>query len=146
MANNSLSTKSERRRFRRVSDAIALKISSADQAANDESIDGADLPDFPTHVVSLSSSGLKCYHEEPFNDGDIVRLSIALFPEKTRLELKARVVNSGEEQARSKDNRFFAGLAFEGITDEQQGTILEHIDRVARQSFGGSVKLVYKDE
>jgi hypothetical protein len=138
---NALLKTEERRSYRRVSDAIALRIDVID-AANQTEFEPVELPDYPTHVVSLSPNGLKCYHTDPFNDGERVVLSIRLFPEQTAFEVEAEVVNSGEDRTRSKNDRFFAGLAFSNPTDEVRELLLEHIDLVARQSFGGAVKLI----
>jgi len=125
MAGNALEKKDERRKYRRVSDAIALHLQHVDEAANAEQFDVPELADYPTHVVSLSPNGLKCFHREPFNDGDVLQLSFKLFPSKQQI-----------------DDRYFAGLSFEKLDGEQRELLLEHIDQVARSSFGGSVKLV----
>jgi len=98
---SALEKSKERRQFRRISDAIALTIRPVDEAANEQDYEGSDLPDYPTHVVSLSPNGLKCYHSESF-----------------------------------------AGLSFVSLSKEVREQLLAHIDRVARESFGGSVKLV----
>ena len=132
----------ERRKYRRISDAIALQIRLSDEAANEQEFDAADLPDHPTHVVSLSPNGLRCYHDENFNDGEMLQLSIRLFPSGERMETQARVVNSGEDNKPNKNNRFFAGLSFVKMSAENKKQLLEHIDGVARESFGGAVKLV----
>lgn len=139
---NALHNSEERRSYRRISDAIGLRVDIIDAAANESEIDPIELPDYPTHVVSLSPNGLKCYHTDPFNDGDRVRLTMRLFPEQTVIELEAEVISAGEDRTRSKTDRFFAGLAFKEVSDENQQILLEHIDLVARQSFGGAVKLV----
>jgi len=145
MAENTARNAAERRNYRRISDAVALHVEIVDQdVANDASIELPELPEHPTHVVSLSPTGLKCYHDQPFSDGEIVRLSVMLFPDKIRFDVEARVVNSGEDRRSGKDDRFFAGMAFSNMTDEVRDVVLEHIDKVARQSFGGSVKLIYK--
>ncbi|MEM7259934.1 MAG: PilZ domain-containing protein [Pseudomonadota bacterium] len=132
----------ERRSYRRISDAIGLRVDIMDAAANESEIEPVELPDYPTHVVSLSPNGLKCYHTDPFNDGDQVRLTMRLFPEQTVIEMVAEVVSAGEDRTRSKTDRFFAGLAFREVSKENHDILLEHIDLVARQSFGGAVKLV----
>ena len=132
----------ERREFRRISDAIALQIQVKDEAANEQSFDPTDLPDHPTHVVSLSPNGLKCYHSEAFSDGDVLQLSFKLFPDGYQIDTRARVVNSGEEENSRKNDRFFAGLSFIKLDGVVREKLLEHIDRVARESFGGAVKLV----
>ncbi len=139
---NALLKTEERRSYRRVSDAIALRIDVVDGAANQPEMEPADLPDYPTHVVSLSPNGLKCYHTDPFNDGERVRLSIRLFPEQVCFDVEAEVANAGEDRTRSKNDRFFAGMAFKNLNEEVREILLEHIDLVARQSFGGSIKLV----
>ncbi len=131
----------ERRSFRRISDAIALRI-DAIASANESAFEPAELPDYPTHVVSLSPNGLKCYHTEPFNNGDRVILSIRLFPEQTVLQIEAEVANAGEDRTRSKNDRFFAGLSFRNFSEENKTIMLDHIALVAKQSFGGTVKLV----
>lgn len=139
---SALKSTEERREFRRISDAIALQIMPVDEAANDSDFEGADLPDHPTHVVSLSPNGLKCYHNALFTDGDILQLSIKLFPSGVRIDTQARVVNSGEDENSRKNDRFFAGLSFMNLTPNGSKQLLEHIELVARESFGGAVKLV----
>ncbi|OED39743.1 hypothetical protein AB833_14090 [Chromatiales bacterium (ex Bugula neritina AB1)] len=135
----------EKRSYRRISDAVALYIEIVDPAvANSARFELPELPDHPTHVVNLSPSGLKCYHSEPFNDQDSVALSMMLFPEQTRLELQATVVNYGELPSGGQKDRFFAGLAFKNLSDESRDILLQHIDSIVRRSFGGAVKLVYK--
>jgi len=142
MAGNATEKKDERRKYRRVSDAIALHIQLVDEAANQQSFEMAELADYPTHVVSLSPNGLKCFHSEPFNDGDELQLSFRLFPSQQQINTRAVVVNSGEDTSSTKNDRFFAGLSFVKFNSELRQALLEHIDQVARSSFGGSVKLV----
>lgn len=146
MAGNAVEKNEERRNYRRISDAVAMQIDVMDEqdAANQPTMESIELPDYPTHVVSLSPNGLRCYHTEPFNDGDKVLLTIKFFPGQQSLDILANVVNSGEDRTRGKDDRFFAGLAFRSLTDEAREIILDHIDGVARQSFGGAVKLINK--
>lgn len=145
MADNALDRNVERREYRRVSDAVALHIEAIDgEAANDSDIREIEVPDYPTHVVSLSPNGLKCFHHEAFTDGDMLSLSLRLFPDGNIVTVRGRVVNSGEDRQKGDKDRFFAGIAFKGLSDEQRETILEHIDGVAKKSFGGAVKLIYK--
>lgn len=142
---NAVEKNEERRNYRRISDAVAMQVYVCDKqdAANQPEIESTiELPDYPTHVVSLSPNGLKCYHTEPFNDGDKVMITLKLFPGKHCMDIMAKVVNSGEVGTRGKDDRFFAGLAFRNLTEETREILLAHIDGVARQSFGGAVKLV----
>jgi len=147
MSSNALRSNEERREFRRVSDAIALKFHPKDSAndagaANESEYSQEPLADYPTHVVSLSPNGLKCFHTEAFEVGDRIDISMVLFPSKLRIDTTTTVVNAGEEPKDNKSNRFFAGLAFDKMTDEQVEQLLEHIGQVAKQSFGGTVKLV----
>jgi len=139
---SALEKSEERREFRRISDAIALRIQPVDEAANEQEFEGSDLPDHPTHVVSLSPNGLKCYHNEGFDEGEELQVSFKLFPSQVRIDAKARVVNAGEDESSGKSNRFFAGLAFVGLGEDVKAQLLAHIDLVARESFGGAVKLV----
>ena len=145
MADNALNRNTERREYRRVSDAIALNIEVVDgEAANDSDIRQVELPDHPTHVISLSPNGFKCFHHEAFAVGDMVTLTLKLFPSGNTLVVGGRIVNSGEDSQKGEKDRFFAGIAFRSLSDEQREVILDHIDGVARQSFGGAVKLIYK--
>ncbi len=139
---SALPKSNERRKYRRISDAIALHVQQHDATASEAELYVDDLPQHPTHVVSLNPNGLKCYHDKMFNDGDIMALSIRLFPSGERIDTLAKVVNSGEEDQPGKNNRFFAGMAFIKLSDENKALMLEHVKQVARQSFGGSVKLV----
>ena len=65
-----------------------------------------------------------------------------MFPSGVRIDTQAIVVNSGEDEGKQQNNRFFAGLSFVGLSEENSDQLLDHIDRVARESFGGAVKLV----
>jgi len=139
---SALEKSEERRQFRRISDAIALTIRIVDEAANEQDYEGSELPDYPTHVVSLSPNGLKCYHSEAFSNGDKLQLSIKLFPSGSQIDTEAVVVNSGEDEAKRQNDRFFAGLSFVDLNEQDCERLLNHIDGVARQSFGGAIKLV----
>lgn len=138
---NALPVAEERRSYRRLSDAIAMHI-DVKEAANQSDFEPADVPDHPTHVVSLSPSGMKFYHTEPFEDGTRVSVTMRLFPKKNVLELDALVLRAGEDEKRSKNDRFFASLAFENVSEDARSVLLEHIEQVARQSFGGAIKLI----
>jgi len=145
MADNALHKNAERREYRRVSDAVALHIERIDgEAANDADVRPVELPDHPTHVVSLSPNGLKCFHHEAFTDGDLLSLTLKLFPAEITICVRGRVVNSGEDGQKGGKDRFFAGIAFKALNSQQQDVILDHIDGVAKKSFGGAVKLIYK--
>ena len=145
MVDSALNKRAERREYRRVSDAVALHIEPIDgEAANDASMVQVELPDHPTHVVNLSPNGLKCFHHEAFSDGDTLSLTLKLFPSETTICMRGRVINSGEDKQKGAQDRFFAGIAFKGLSDDQKAVILEHIESVAVKSFGGSVKLIYK--
>ena len=65
-----------------------------------------------------------------------------MFPGGVRIDTEAVVINSGEDEAKRQNDRFFAGLSFVDLSDENSELLLNHIDRVARESFGGAVKLV----
>jgi len=145
MVDNALDRNVERREYRRVSDAVALHMEPIDgEAANDSDIREIELPDYPTHVVSLSPNGLKCFHHEAFTDGDMLSLTLKLFPDGNTVSVRGRVVNSGEDRQKGDKDRFFAGIAFKGLSDAQREAILGHIEGVAKKSFGGAVKLIYK--
>jgi len=137
MAGNALRKTEERRQFRRVSDAVALAVSLESAQKVD-----FDLPDYPTHVVSLSPSGIKYFHDEAFELGDTVSIGFVIFPSMDRIDVRAKVVNVGEEMDKSKQNRFFAGMAFEDLSADDEKILLDHISQIAKQSFGGTVKLI----
>jgi len=105
-----------------------------------------DLPDYPTHVVSLSPNGVKFFHDESFELGDTLSVGIVIFPSKDRIDVRGKVVNVGEEMDKSKQNRFFAGLSFEDLSEDDEKILLDHISQVAKQSFGGTVKLINSND
>ena len=130
----------EKRSFRRVSDAIALVVipEQDERAANL----AEQLPIHPTHVVSLSGSGMRFYHPEPYDVGERLQTAIRLFPSGQTIEVVAEVVNAGEAPGATKTLRYFTGIAFRDIRDEDQAILLAHLESVAAKAFSGVVKLV----
>ncbi len=140
MSSNLAFKQQEKRSFRRVSDAIALEVCPEQ---DDRAVNMAErLPIHPTHVVSLSGSGMRFYHSEPYEVGERLQTAVRLFPSGQCLEVVAEVVNAGESPGATKTLRYFTGIAFRDMSEEDQKRLVAHLDGVAAKAFSGVVKLV----
>jgi len=131
----------ERREFRRICDAVALDVERVDDPENPP-VSDISVPCHPTHVVSLSPNGMRFFYPQAFAAGETVRIGLGLFPGDTKLLIDAEVMNSGERTEAPKTQRFFVGLAFRNLGDDERQLLIRHIEAVAQQSFGGAVKIV----
>ncbi len=140
MSGNLAVNQFEKRSFRRVSDAIALVVFPEH---DDRAASGFEqLPIHPTHVVSLSGSGMRFYHPEPYEVGERLQTAIRLFPSGQTIEVMAEVVNAGESPGAAKTLRYFTGIAFRDMAQDDQKILLAHLESVAAKAFSGVVKLV----
>ena len=130
----------EKRSFRRVSDAIALAVCPEHDDSAGDLVE--QLAIHPTHVVSLSGSGMRFYHPEPYEVGARLHTAFKLFPSGQCIEVLSEVVNAGETPGAAKTLRYFTGIAFRDLSSEDERRLLAHLESVAAKAFSGMVKLV----
>lgn len=115
----------ERRKSRRIADAVDLQIQDYGASGNDSSL--------TPHFVRLSATGLRVIDSVPLDSSDRVSLTLRLSSKTQPIQLNGRVIECGEESS-SDRNRYYASIGFVGVSDENRRVINEHVERVYRST------------
>lgn len=115
----------ERRKYPRISDAIALHLNS----------DPSNLLDpTPTHVVKMSCGGLRFVHNTSVEAGARINLCIHLPSSDQTIHLASRVISCGEEKssvfASSNGTNYYVQVEFVDIDKQVRQLLADHIDYV----------------
>jgi len=128
----SLSARRERRKHRRISDAIAVRLHST---PGNEQLKG-DWTGAPTHVVHLSHGGVEFTHDGEYTVGDITRLSLCFLPGTARqaqtVTLKARVL-SADKKPCANGQRVRLRLQFIDVDHRSAALIDDHIQQTFKR-------------
>jgi len=90
-----------------------------------------DLPDQPTHRAQLSASGIAFATDDAPEIGNIIELTLLLFPAYTCVRLYGTVVNR-QPAPRGSDGAILIGIDFTHIRESDRELIIRHV--VQRQS------------
>jgi len=114
----------ERRKNRRVWDAIAMCIDCAGQHP--------DKPPGPhlTHVVNLSSGGLRFNTESRLTSGEQIHVIMRLGRHKEIVSIPGNVVYSNQTNCSVKGNIFSTHVAFNHTCKNTKELVTHHIDQV----------------
>lgn len=93
-------------------------------------IDGDDVPAIPTHKVSLSAAGLRFSDKLLIHPGEIVGVTLTLFPSGKRIGTDARVVMANNADGISSNDSFSYRLEFVRISDSDRTVIDEHVNAI----------------
>lgn len=118
---------SERRKYPRISDAIALRLES-------EQTTSAPLNSTPTHVVKMSCGGLRFAHNTTIEAGTSINLCMHLPSSGKTINVASRVISSGEEKSTiytgSKREQYYVQVEFQNVDQSVQQLLADHIDYV----------------
>ena len=98
--------------------------------------DGVPHCEFPTHKVSLSSSGIAFAHDKLLQPGDRIVIDLVLFPAQKSLSIEATVVSVGGSVEAGKGMRggkYAARAIFNSLGDDDRVTLDQHIQSILRQ-------------
>lgn len=112
----------ERRKYPRVSDAIALRLNAEPSTP---------LNPTPTHVVKMSCGGLRFVHNEAIDAGTTVNLCMHLASSDQTIHIASRVVSSGEEKTTSaKGKKYCVQVEFQDVDQPVRHLLANHINYV----------------
>ncbi len=115
----------ERRKYPRISDAIALRLNSDPSEMLDPS---------PTHVVKLSCGGLRFAHNTSIDAETNIKLCMHLPSSDQTIHLAGRVITSGEEKSASftgtNTKRYSVQVEFVDVDQQSHQLLADHVDYV----------------
>lgn len=127
-----------RRSADRVQDAVGLRITRL----LDEPIQGdskemqgtlAEGDCYPTHKISLSSAGVAFAHDVLLRPGELILISITLFPSCHTVQADGRVVSANEAIEIADGDKPTYRVAFESISDSDRGAIEAQVKALVDQ-------------
>lgn len=130
--NNTVVSIDERRKYPRVSDALALRFNS------DESPDTSLLDPTPTHVVKMSCGGLRFVHSASVDADTNINLSMHLPSSDQTIHVGSRVVCSGEDTSGSTSitaqKQYYVQVEFLQLDKSVLQLLEDHIDYVIQKT------------
>ena len=90
--------------------------------------DRDDFPSEPSHAVNLSAQGMSLASDEGFAMGSLVDVSLALFPDHSRVKALARVVKCDAEEI-----GMVTALDFTHLRDADREAIIHHVHALQRR-------------
>lgn len=129
----------EKRKTRRVSDAMALRVENANDA-----IGHAPLDTTPTHVVNISTGGMRFLHETKLPASEPLLVTMCLGPQMETVSLHAEVISSPEATTPSGNKRYNAQVKFVNIDKTAQNLLDLHINHVLNQAYKHCREFQYK--
>lgn len=129
----------EKRRTRRISDAMALRVEHANDA-----IGHAPLDTTPTHVVNISTGGMRFLHETPLPSSEPLLVTMCLGPQMETVSLRAVVISSLEARNHLGNKRYNARVKFLNVDKTAQNLLDQHINYVLSQTYKNCREFQYK--
>ena len=129
----------EKRKTRRVSDALALRVENANAA-----IGHAPLDTTLTHVVNISPDGMRFLHETNLDSGEALLVTMCLGPNKETVSLHAIVISSLEATHHTGHKRYNARVKFTNVDKTAQSLLNSHITHVLDQTHKHCREYQYK--
>ncbi len=136
ISNNTVVSLSERRKHRRVSDAVALRLNLEGHPPS------ASLDPTPTHVVKMSCGGLRFSHSVSLDPGSALPLSMHIPSADKTVHIDSRVISSGEEKGTNRKD-YFIQVEFQHINDEVKVLLKDHIDYVLEKTNTGASQTLF---
>lgn len=89
----------------------------------------------PTHTVNVSGSGLHFEADEAFFIGQLVRVSMRLFPSGQSIDALAKVVRGNKRATPAAQGKFSCALEFVEILPGELEALLQHIHALQMESL-----------
>jgi len=124
----------ERRKYPRVSDAMAL---SFVEGCTTKQHSSENVGPLPTHIVQLSCGGLRFCHDASFECDTPLLLNLHLPTADKTIQIESRVIASGEEKPGNTlpcDKPCFVQVVFENIGSSNHQLLKNHVDYVIEKT------------
>lgn len=107
--------------------AVASYVQELEERIRQLQLDGVKPAEAPTHKVSLSASGVAFADDQLLYPGELVGITLTLFPSLRRIGCDARVVSTGDAPEIANGEKHTYRMTFVRITDEDRAMINEHV-------------------
>lgn len=110
--------------------AVAQYIGALEERIRELLLDGDVVPSIPTHKVSLSAGGVSFSDKTLFVPGEVVSLTLILFPTGRRIGTDAIIVSANDaDEVMTSDNPTYRA-EFIRISDIDRALIESHVDQL----------------
>jgi len=122
----------ERRRHRRVADAVGLHISTASN--DEEPAPSLEQLSSRSQFVRLSEAGVRLFDASELHEREQVWLTMLLKPDNRKVHLHGTVVDTGEETLQAGVKQTYASIEFGDIAPETRELLATHVSNILRQT------------
>ncbi len=129
----------EKRKHRRVSDAMALRVENAQTA-----IGYTPLDEQLTHVVNFSCGGLCFLHESKLPKGELLLITMRLGSEQRTVSIRAEVISSEEATRHAGNKKFTSRVKFIDVDKTADDLLHQHLNFVLEKTRGHHSEYHYK--
>lgn len=113
---------------------VASYINALEERIRQLSLDGDSTQDTPTHKVSLSAGGLHFADSILLRPGELIGLTITLFPSGRRISTDARILDGNEAPEVAKRDEPSYRALFVRMSDADREAIEVHVQRILEKS------------
>lgn len=114
--------------------AVASYIDALEERIRQLLLDGDSTLDKPTHKVSLSAGGLHFADTILLRPGELIGLTITLFPSGRRISTDARILDGNEAPEVAKRDEPSYRALFIRMSDADRQAIEAHVQRILEKS------------
>lgn len=109
---------------------VAQYISDLEERIRELLLDGEPVPEKPTHKVSLSAGGVRFSAKQLYVPGEVVSMTLTLFPSGRRIGTDAIIISANEaDEVTHEDNPTYHS-EFIRISDGDRTVIEEQVKRL----------------
>lgn len=109
---------------------VAQYISDLEERIRELLLDGEPVPAKPTHKVSLSAGGISFSTKQLFVPGEVVSLTLTLFPSGRRIGTDAIIISANQADEVMQDDNPTYHAEFIRIADSDRSVVEEHVKRM----------------
>ncbi len=107
--------------------AVAEYVGELEERIRQLLLNGAQPADRPTHKVSLSASGMAFADDALMYPGELIGITITLFPSLKQVACDARVVSAGDAAEIAHGDKHTYRINFVRITDDDKAGLDQHV-------------------
>jgi len=114
--------------------AVASYIDDLEERIRQLLLNGDTTTDKPTHKISLSAGGVRFSDPTLFRPGELIGLTITLFPSGRRIGADARILDGNEAPEVAKRDEPSYRAIFVRISDSDRQAIEAHVKQILEKS------------
>jgi len=111
---------------------VASYIDGLEERIRQLLLDNNDPTEQPTHKVNISVSGMAFADDTLLHTGEIIGITLTLFPSLQRIGCDAHVVCAGENTEIAHGDKPTYRIEFVRISDHDQAILKDHVEQLIR--------------